>query len=143
VNGPAAFGILLLIFFCEMTFFRKIAIFNSTPDIIGIFVIFLGLFYGERTGSGYGMAAGIICDVFSSQLFGLNILRYGILGFVSGYLSDKIYRESFHSQVVYAFFAILLVSNMGISTAIYSALAAPVCFFVFSRVFRIYSFSEF
>lgn len=120
--------IFILFFLLESTVLNRLSVYGASPQLLIIFVIFSGLFYGVSAGLGTGLAAGLLKDIMGIGIFGLNIVIFGTLGLVAGFLSDKVYRENILTQIVISSAAAYLISGFSIPCALYAALTAPFLF---------------
>lgn len=79
--------------FCilQLSILRNIAIFQVTPDIVLVLVIYAALFHG-RAGMWLGFVTGLFIDLYSPVL-GYNALMGTIIGYGIGVLSSRIYKE--------------------------------------------------
>lgn len=109
---------------------------NLFPDFLTICVVFFGLFYNVRLGVEVGIVCGLMKDILGVGVFGANTLALGALGFISGVLSDKVYREHFLTQFIIVYIALLLTSGFHIEHAMYTALISPVIFFLLQHIFK-------
>ena len=62
-------------------------------------VIFFGLSEGPRFGLAAGAWAGLLLESFATGKFGIQLTLWGSAGFISGFLSSKIFPDSFLVQV--------------------------------------------
>lgn len=150
---------ILLISILEATLLNNIKLINVQPDLLLILVLFSSLFFDRRTALEAGIAAGLLRDLLSFDIFGLNLILFGLIAFFTNLFADKVYKSFFLAQVFLtliagtAFYlshltARLMAGRMGISTfgegffwvvipaVLYTSLAAPLIFFVLRRIFR-------
>jgi len=120
----------------EMSFVSHFAIGNSLPDLGIICTVFFGLFFGSRIGIETGAAFGLIRDVMGHGFFGANMLIMAGLGFIAGMLSDKVYREHPITQGLFVFITVIVIAHGKSGTAVYSAFAAPLVFFLLTHIFE-------
>ena len=123
----------------DATVINHVAIKDARPDLLIIFVIFLGLFYGMRIGLEVGLVSGLLKDILGIEPFGINIFIFGALGLISGALSDKVYKENFLSQVSISFIAAYLISGLCLWHAVYTAAIAPLLILVLGVLFGRFS----
>jgi rod shape-determining protein MreD len=90
---------------------NHLTIVGAKPDLILLVVVFLGLFKGSTGGAMAGFCGGLIYDLMSSSLLGLNALSLTLVGFLVGLIHGKVYGENIVLQVVLAF-AATLMSNI-------------------------------
>lgn len=147
---------IILLFVFQTTILHSFTIMGVRPDVILIFAFFAGGKLGEEKGAISGFTLGMIQDCLSSNLLGANAFSKGIIGFVFGYLRDKIVFENTFSQFIFIFFAslidaaiILLISLLTIPdkeqamivlnnlllSSVYTTLLGPffILFFIFSK----------
>jgi len=146
----------------DATALNYIEIFNVKPDVFLICVLFFALYGGLRTGILSGFAGGLIKDLFTGGMFGVNILFLTLAGAFFGYNFSKFYRErpfvqsalTFFASLVYLFFYYgvtnvikgaknipltdtgvwSLLVTVGIPVSLYTAALAPFLFFILRRV---------
>lgn len=96
--------ILLVALLLHLTLLNHIKIYGAKPDLILLCVVFFGLFLGPGAGLESGAFAGILCDMFTLDFFGINALVYGLSGLVAGLLGDKVFKESKRTEFAIVFF---------------------------------------
>ena len=62
----------------------KLLILHTSPDIMAIFIAFISMSIGQRTGTNYGFAAGLISGFLAGNL-GLYALAGTVQGFAAGF----------------------------------------------------------
>jgi rod shape-determining protein MreD len=112
--------ILATLFFLQLTLSDLIKVFGAKPDLLALFVIFISLFFGWSYGFETGFAAGMLKDLYSLDIFGINTVALALTGLVSGYLSPRIFRESkaMQSVTVFVFTLLYLSAHYLITCAI-------------------------
>jgi len=63
-----------------------LSLFKISPDLVTIFIAFISVTIGQKTGTSFGFAAGIITGILSGNL-GLNMLARTVEGFIAGYFN--------------------------------------------------------
>jgi len=81
-------------FFFNIFIADYIGIAGIRPDALTLVVIFLGIFFGGRTGLVYGLVAGLLKDIYTYDLLGVNMLVVGFTGLSAGVVSTRFFRES-------------------------------------------------
>lgn len=104
-------GLILAGAVLQSTLLNKLALVGVKPDLILLVVVFLGLFKGPTAGAIVGFSAGLIYDLTSSSLFGMNALSLTLVGFLVGLTRTRVYGENIVVQVALVFTA-TLVSNI-------------------------------
>jgi len=87
----------------HLTFLNKLMIFGARPDLILIVVVFFALFRDWRMGLELGLISGLLKDLFAFDLFGVNTLVLGVVGFSAGVMNAKLFRESRMTQFISVF----------------------------------------
>ena len=106
VYGLLAFAALL-----QMTVIGHVAIHHARPDLIFSLTVFFALFAHPRLAVEVGVVSGALKDVFSSDLFGLNILLLAFVAFVVSRIASRFYRESKLTQGLLTFACYFLASS--------------------------------
>ncbi len=89
-------------------FFDSISINGVTPDLIIIFVAFIGFKSGVMDGQTSGFFGGLFQQFFSTALFGLYVFVFTVVGFSIGMVQKKIYSNNFITAIFLVFFATLI-----------------------------------
>lgn len=95
--------VMAIIFFLQVTLLDLIKISNIKPDPGVLFVIFVAIFFGWGTGLEAGFIFGLLKDIYSVDIFGINTIALAFTGLAAGLLSPKLFRESRITQVVVVF----------------------------------------
>ncbi len=103
---PVYILLILISLILQITIFAFNPVWGITPDLLLITVISLSLLNGYRQGAYIGFIAGILQDVFSSGLFGINTVTKMLLGYIFGFLEKKIY----HRNIVTPLFTMILAT---------------------------------
>jgi len=82
----------------HLTVLHRVRIFGASPDLVSALVIFFALFCGPKKGLEAGLAGGLLKDLFSADIFGVNMLVLGITGLTVGALNAKFFKESRTTQ---------------------------------------------
>lgn len=64
----------------------RLTLFSVSADAVTIFLAFISLTIGQRAGTSFGFAAGILIGIFSGNM-GLNMLARTVEGFVAGFFN--------------------------------------------------------
>ncbi len=64
--------------------FAKLMIFGASPDLLAVLIAYVSVTVGQRTGTTYGFAAGLIAGFLSGNM-GLSALVGTIEGFAAGF----------------------------------------------------------
>ena len=79
----------MLIF--QATLVNSISIASVKPEIILLLVVFFALYNGARAGLICGMILGLIVDVLSGGIIGINSWILGCVGGLCGLLKERVY----------------------------------------------------
>jgi rod shape-determining protein MreD len=140
----------------QATVVKLISIELITPDVLAVWVVYLALQQGQLTGTLWGFAIGLSFDMVSGDFIGLSALSKTVCGFIAGYF----FNEN-KTQIVlgsYRFILIVIVASFiqnvayfivftrgteislleaifrfGLTTSLYTAVAALIPMFRFSR----------
>ncbi len=92
--------ILLVAIQSSVAYDKILTLVSSKPDMLLIFVAFLGFRYGFFEGIIYGFVIGFAQDVVSGGILGINSIVFLNIGLAMGYLSNKIYSKSLSTGIV-------------------------------------------
>ncbi|MDR1702966.1 MAG: rod shape-determining protein MreD [Sporomusaceae bacterium] len=81
---------------------------NFKPDLILLIVVSAGLLGGKDTGLGVGFFAGLVQDLASGNVLGLNIFSKMAVGFLGGFLESRVFKENVFLPVFMAVAATFL-----------------------------------
>lgn len=146
----ALYAAILILFFLEVTLFDKLRIFGMRPEILLIATVFFGFHFGIIYGIEAGIVSGILKDIFSISTFGINTFSFLFIGFLSGYLKDKLFKENFVTQFLFSCLSVYLVwaiSLLGwgenyspyvkpvLCKGLYTGIFAPILFLILTKIF--------
>lgn len=97
--------LIVLALVLQATLVPLITIKGVRPDLLLIIVVSSGLLLGKEQGLGLGFFAGLLQDLASGNIFGLNLLAKMATGFLAGVAERKVFKEN------------ILLPVMGITTA--------------------------
>ncbi len=83
-NVPLYTFILCVVILLQEFGLSHLGIFDVSPDLVTIFLAFIGVTIGQRTGMSFGFAAGIVIGILSGHM-GLHMLARTVEGFIAGY----------------------------------------------------------
>ncbi|MBL7157610.1 MAG: rod shape-determining protein MreD [Candidatus Omnitrophica bacterium] len=154
-NRFALYASLAMLLFMELAVFNKLRIFGVRPELLLIATVFFGFHFGAARGMEVGMISGILKDLFSMTAFGVNVFSFLLVGFLAGFLKDKLFKEDFITQFFLSCASVYFVSGIyflyldkivgnnlsavfwkqGGVKALYTGCMAPVLFFAFTKIF--------
>jgi rod shape-determining protein MreD len=73
----------------QTTFCQFISIRGIAPDLIVLFIIYIGMKEGGLAGVYTGFAAGLCFDVYSPQILGAGALAKCLIGYLTGLLDER------------------------------------------------------
>lgn len=85
-------GVLFLLYVLQAMVFSRLRLFGVAPLILPLAVIGVALFEGPNWGGGFGLAAGVLCDVAlgTHVLFTILLTALGVgVGLLSEYLLSR------------------------------------------------------
>jgi len=106
------FIILIIALVLQITIFSAYPLYAVSPDIMLVVVILTGIVSGLESGSGIGLAAGSLQDVFISFFPGIYSFTKIISGFIAGFLGKLIFKENYFFPPLIIFFITILHSTL-------------------------------
>jgi rod shape-determining protein MreD len=92
---PVIWGVfLLLTLILQATIAPLIAIRGIRPDLLLLVVVSSALLMGKEQGVGLGFFAGLVQDLASGNIFGLNVLSKMATGYLAGNMERKVFKEN-------------------------------------------------
>lgn len=150
--------IIVVALLIQLTLINSITILGLKPDLIMVVVVVFSLLKGEKEGTISGFASGLLQDIFSTGLLGINALVKTVIGFTCGILKEKIFYEhilflipviTFIASLVQSILIFLLLRAFGIEyglvwsikqvalpEALYSSLLSPFIFLLLNKIFQ-------
>ena len=86
----------IMILFCfllQTTLFRSLAFAGIAPNLLIVLTSAFGFMRGEKEGLLIGFFAGLLCDIFFSDILGFHALVFMYIGFLNGKFSKIFYPE--------------------------------------------------
>lgn len=83
---PLYIGILFIVVLVQEFGLSHLTLFNVSPDIITIFIAFISVTVGQKSGTSFGFMAGLLSGIFSGNM-GLNMLARTVEGFIAGFFN--------------------------------------------------------
>ena len=151
-------AIIVVALLIQLTLTNSITILGLKPDLIMVVVVVFSLLKGEKEGTISGFASGLLQDIFSTGLLGINALAKTVIGFTCGILKEKIFYEhilflipliTFIASFMQSILIFLLLRTFGIEyglawslkqialpEALYSSLLSPFIFLAINKLFQ-------
>ncbi len=89
-----AFFSFIVIYLLQSNFFSWFTIAGVKPNLIVMFVLFIGLFAGRIYGLTFGVIFGLLIDIFISKKVGVSAIMYGAIGIFGGILDKNFSKDS-------------------------------------------------
>jgi rod shape-determining protein MreD len=83
-------GLILILVFLEVTILNYFRIFNAKPDLLLIVVIIVSLVFDLRWALIFSILSGVLKDIFSTNLFGINAVLFPLWSLLIIKLSKRI-----------------------------------------------------
>lgn len=112
INRLRDYGLILLAFLLQVFLADFIKLGGARPNFMIIIAVFFALFTDERFGLETGFICGMILDIFTLRLFGLNAILFSLSGYLIGKFNNKIYRESIITHAVVVFLASFFILSL-------------------------------
>ena len=151
-------AIIVVALLIQLTLINSITILGLKPDLIMVVVVVFSLLKGEKEGTISGFASGLLQDIFSTGLLGINALAKTVIGFTCGILKEKIFHEhilflipviTFIASITQSILIFLLLRAFGIEynlawslkqlalpEALYSSLLSPFIFLAINKLLQ-------
>lgn len=151
-------AIIVVALLIQLTLINSITILGVKPDLIMIVVVVFSLLKGGKEGTISGFASGLLQDIFSTGLLGINALTKTVIGFTCGIFKEKIFYEhilflipviTFVASFMQSVLMFLLLRSFGIEyglawsikqialpEALYSSLLSPFIFLAINKLFQ-------
>lgn len=120
VNSALAYLSVLVIFFFQILLIGFFNFEGTRPDVILLATIFFALFTDARLGLRVGFLSGLLLDIVSIRLPGMNTALYALCGYVVGKYNGKFYKESAITH-----FIITLTASIFILTVLFLSASLP------------------
>jgi len=152
-------AIIVVALLIQLTLINSITILGLKPDLIMIVVVVFSLMKGEKEGTISGFASGLLQDIFSIGLLGINAFAKTVIGFTCGILKEKIFYEhilflipiiTFIASLIQSILIFLLLRAFGIEyslawslkqvalpEALYSSLLSPFIFLAINKFLQL------
>ena len=152
-------AIIVVALLIQLTLINSVTILGVKPDLILIVILVFSLLKGGKEGAISGFVSGLLQDIFSTGLLGINALVKTVIGFTCGTLKEKIFHEhilflipaiTFIASLVQSILIFLLLRAFGIEyslvwsikqvalpEALYSSLLSPFIFLVINKLFQL------
>lgn len=151
-------GIIVFTLLIQLTLINLFTIQGLKPDLILLVVIVFSLLKGAEEGAISGFASGLLQDIFSSGLLGINALAKTVMGFICGVLKERIFAEhilfiipviTFLVSISQSMLIFLVLNAFGVEyslvwslkqvaipEALYNSLLAPFIFLAVKRILK-------
>ena len=152
-------AIIVVALLIQLTLINLITVLGLKPDLIMVVVVVFSLLKGEKEGTISGFASGLLQDIFSTGLLGINALAKTVIGFTCGILKEKIFHEhilfmipviTFIASFMQSILIFLRLRAFGIEynlawslkqvalpEALYSSLLSPFIFLAINKLFQL------
>ena len=152
-------AIIVVALLIQLTLINSITVLGLKPDLIMVVVVVFSLLKGEKEGAISGFASGLLQDIFSASLLGINALAKTVIGFTCGILKEEIFHEhilfiipviTFIASFMQSILIFLLLRAFGLEynlawslkqialpEALYSSLLSPFIFLAINKLFQL------
>ncbi len=84
----------ILIYILQANFFNWFSIAGIMPNLLVVFVLFIGLFGDKTMGTIYGMVIGLVLDLILGKSVGNNMICLGLIGFLATIFDKNFSKDS-------------------------------------------------
>lgn len=95
----------IFIYILQANFFNWFSIAGIMPNLLVIFVLFIGLFGDKIMGTMYGLIIGLILDLILGKSVGNNMVCLGLIGFLATVFDKNFSKDSRMTIMVMAMVA--------------------------------------
>lgn len=100
----------------EGSFLNLFSIGSMQPNLMLIFVIFIGLHSDWQESLEAGIAGGILRGIMGTGSIAGSLIIFGLLGIFANYLKGKVYKDNFIAQVIVIFLIGILFNGLALFT---------------------------
>jgi len=93
-------------FVLQSSLFPEIAILGVTPDTALVLIVSYAILRGDIEGALFGLFVGLMQDISSGMFIGI----FAMLGFVTGYICGKPFRDFFKDNYFLSFIIVVIAS---------------------------------
>jgi len=87
--------LVILFFLLQTAVFGRLSIISVVPNVIVILIAVTGFMQGPKPALIMGFCCGLLLDLFTFNILGLQALIFCVLGFVTGQFHNTFYPEDF------------------------------------------------
>lgn len=84
----------IIIYLLQVNLFSWFKIAGVMPNLFVIYILFIGLFFSQIAGATYGIAFGILLDLFIGKSVGISAIMLGTIGLIGGIFDKNFSKES-------------------------------------------------
>ncbi len=86
--------IFFLIYFLQANLFSTFTIAGIKPNLLVIYVLFIGLFANQFIGISFGVAIGLILDFLYGKTIGISAVMFCVIGYLGSYFDKNFSKEN-------------------------------------------------
>lgn len=99
-------ALILVNFTLQATLFPHFSILGVTPDTALVFIVCYAILRGDIEGAIFGLCAGFVQDMMAGTFLGF----FALLGFLTGYVCGKPFRDFFKDNYFLPFVIVVVIS---------------------------------
>jgi hypothetical protein len=130
---------IVAVYMLQAMVFPNLPVGGYVPVLLPIAVVGIALFEGAFRGGGYGLLAGMLCDVAFHQPVLAMTITLTAIGIACGVLSETILARGFPSYIVCCFAALMLTSFVSMFSLLFYAGVDPFSLFQIALGQSLYS----
>ena len=105
-------GIIIITISIELVIANLLGMNAIKPDFILIVVICLSFLSGSEEGVIVGFAGGLLKDIFSVHILGINALVKTVIGYLSGILRERVFHQHLLWLVAISTFVFTVINDL-------------------------------
>ena len=94
LTGILIIATFFIIYFLQANFFTWFTINGVMPNLLVIFILWIGLFIGKKAGLICGLIFGIYIDILVGKSIGISGIMLGIIGLIAEYIDKNFSKDS-------------------------------------------------
>ncbi len=86
--------VFFLIYFLQVNIFSTFTIAGVKPNLLVIYVLFIGLFANQLIGISFGVVIGLVLDFLYGKTIGISAVMFCVIGYLGSYFDKNFSKEN-------------------------------------------------